>query len=207
MVRFLSFFTTTALPAFYIALVAFHHEMLPTPFLLIIASERQSVPLPAALEVAFMLIVFDILRETGIRMPQVVGQSISVLGAIVIGQAAVEAGLVAAPTIILVAFTGITGILVPKLNAPIIYTRLLLLLLSSVLGLVGFVIGFSLVFIHILNLKSFGISQLNLNGEFKYQNIKDSIFRGPWWKMHSRPKVLSNNINRVKSLGDNINDN
>ncbi len=205
-IRFLSFLLTTALPAFYIALVAYHHEMLPSPFLIIITSERQSVPLPAALEVAIMLVVFDILRETGTRMPQVVGQSISVLGAIVIGQAAVEAGLVAAPTIILVAFTGITGILLQKLNSPIIYVRVILLLLASMLGLFGFVIGLSLLIIHILNLKSCGVPQVNMHGEFKYQNGKDIIIRSPWWYMFKRPKVLSNNINRMKSLGDNSND-
>ncbi|MGE5455857.1 MAG: spore germination protein [Ignavibacteriales bacterium] len=200
--RIIGFLLTVTLPALYIATVAYHQEMLPSPLLIMVTAERQSVPLPAALELAIMLIVFDILRETGARIPQNVGQSVSVLGAIVIGQAAVEAKLVAAPVIILVAFTGITSLLVQKLNSPIIYARIFLFLLASTLGLFGFIIGISILLIHILNLKSFDISQVNIKGGFKYQENKDIAFRSPWWHMLKRPKILSNNTTRMKSLGD-----
>lgn len=200
--RILGFLLTVTLPALYVAVVAFHQEMLPSPLLIMVTSERQSVPLPAALELAIMLIVFDILRETGARIPQNVGQSLSVLGAIVIGQAAVEAKLVAAPVIILVAFTGITSLLVQKLNSPIIYARIFLFLLASTLGLFGFIIGTSVLLIHILNLKSFGVSQINIKGDYKYQDNKDTVVRSPWWYMLKRPKTLSNNTTRMKSLGD-----
>jgi spore germination protein KA len=207
LLRISGFLLTTILPALYIAIVAFHQEMLPDPLLILLMSERQSVPLPADIELGIMLIIFDILRETGARMPQNIGQSLSILGAIVIGQAAVEAKLVAAPVIILVAFTGITGLLISKLNSPIIYVRIVLFLLASTLGLFGFIIGLSLLIVHILNLKSFGVPQLNIKGEFKYQNVKDILFRAPWWHMFKRPKMLSNNINRMRPLGDNNNDN
>jgi len=105
LLRIIGFFLTIGVSGIYIAIVAFHHEMLPTPFLINIAAERQSVPLPAAIEAFIMLVVFDILRETGIRMPSNVGQALSIVGALVIGQAAVEAKMVAAPMIIVVGVT------------------------------------------------------------------------------------------------------
>ncbi|MDD2203276.1 MAG: spore germination protein [Bacilli bacterium] len=202
LIRILGFFFTIAVPAIYIAIVAFHHEMIPTPLLINVAIERESAPLPASVELPILLFVFDILRETGIRMPSNIGQALSIVGALVIGQAAVEAKLVAAPIIIVVAFTGITALLVPKLNAPIVFVRIILFFLSASFGLVGLVCGLALLFIHILNLKSFGVSQLNLDGQFKFQNIKDQLFRAPWGKMKRRPPMLApGNVKRMSKAG------
>ena len=191
LLRILGFFLTISVPAVYIAIVAFHQEMLPTPLLVNIARERQGVPLPASLEVFIMLIVFDILRETGVRMPSNVGQALSIVGALVIGQAAVEARMVAAPMIIVVGLTGITGLLVPKMNSPIIFARMGLLFCSSIFGLFGLVIGLSFLLIHLLNLTSFGISQLTPVGRLKFQELKDIPIRAPWWKMVTLPQKLT----------------
>lgn len=125
--RIAAFLLSISIPGLYIAVVAFHQEMLPLQFLIQIALERQSVPLPAYAEAVVMLLVFDVLRETGIRMPSNIGQALSIVGALVIGQAAVEASLVAAPMIIVVASTGITSLLVPRLNVPVILWRFILL--------------------------------------------------------------------------------
>ena len=165
-----------------------------------------SVPLPAALEAFVMLAVFDILRETGVRMPSNIGQALSIVGALVIGQAAVEAKLVASPMIIVVGLTGITNLLVPKLNAPIIYLRLALLALSSMFGLTGFVVGVLLFTIHILNLQSFGIPQVENLMSFRFQNIKDTMFRAPWWEMLTRPRALTKNKTRMKIKDGGSND-
>lgn len=201
LLRIFGFILTLAVPGFYIAIVAFHHEMLPTQLLLNLASERQSVPLPAALEAFVMLIIFDILRETGVRMPSSIGQALSIVGALVIGQAAVEAKLVASPMIIVVASTGITSLLIPKMNAPIIYLRLFVLFMSSTFGLYGLVLGLSAVLIHILNLTSLGIPQLSLTGDLQFQDIKDIFIRAPWWSMRLRPKLLAKNLVRMKTQG------
>lgn len=201
LLRVLGFLLTVAIPALYISVVVFHKEMLPTPLFINFAIERSSVPLPAAAEIFVMIIIFDLLKETGARMPSKVGEALSIVGVIVIGQAAVEARLVAAPTIIIVALTGITSLLVPKLNASIIFARFLLLFLTSALGLYGFIIGFTLLLIHVLNLKSFNIPQIDLTGNFKFQNIKDIFFRSPMWKMIKRPKNLSNNKTRQSQNG------
>jgi spore germination protein KA len=197
--RIIGFFLTVGIPGIYIAVVAFHHEMLPTPLLINIAAERQSVPLPAAIEAFVMLIVFDILRETGIRMPTNVGQALSIVGALVIGQAAVEAKLVAAPMIIVVATTGITNLMIPKMNAPVIYLRLFVLLLSSIFGFFGFVLSTSVMMIHILNLTSLGIPQVSLGGSFRFQGMKDIVIRAPWWLMRLRSRQVTNNMVRMNS--------
>lgn len=188
MLRILGFFMTITVPGFYIAIVAFHHEMLPTPLLINIASERTGVPLPAAAEAFIMLIVFDILRETGVRMPSNIGQALSIVGALVIGQAAVEARLVAAPMIIIVGITGITGLLVPRMNAPIIFVRIFILIGSSIFGLFGMMLTLCALFIHMLNLDSFGVSQLTPSGRLQFQEIKDIVIRAPWWTMIQRPR-------------------
>jgi spore germination protein KA len=197
--RMIGFFLTITVPGFYIAIVAYSLEMLPTSLLINIASARKSVPLPAAVEAFVMLLVFDILRETGIRMPTSIGQALSIVGALVIGQAAVDAKLVAAPMIIVVAITGITSLLVPKMNAPTIYVRLFLLLLASTLGLFGFILGLSAVLIHILNLYSFGVPQLTINGSLQFQEIKDTFFRAPWTRMITRTKSMTQDVVRMKN--------
>ena len=197
--RILGFFMTVLVPATYIAITAYHQEMLPAPILISIAIERQRVPLPAALECFLLLMVFDILRETGLRMPTNVGQMLGIVGALVVGQAAVEAGLVAAPMIIVVALAGITSLLIPKMNAPVIYVRLGMLALGTSLGFLGVTLGCALLLAHVLSLQSFGISQLASGRKLKYQEIKDTIIRAPWWQMRLRPFQLSPNRVRAKS--------
>ncbi|MGI6161981.1 MAG: spore germination protein [Christensenellales bacterium] len=197
--RIMAFLLTITVPGLYIATVAFHQEMLPLQLLIRLALERQSVPLPAALEAVVMLLVFDVLRETGVRMPSNIGQTLSIVGALVIGQAAVEARLVAAPMIIIVASTGITSLLVPKLNAPIVFWRFFILFLSSSFGFFGLTIGLSIMMIHINNLTSFGVEQTSLKGSFSFQGFKDIFIRAPWHVMNKRPDNLS--ANQVRQSG------
>jgi spore germination protein KA len=202
MLRMFGFFLTIIVPGLYIAIVAYHHEMLPTQLLLNITVERQGVPLPASIEAFLMLIVFDILRETGVRMPSNVGQALSIVGALVIGQSAVEAKMVAAPMIIIVALTGITNLLVPRLSGPVIFLRYAFLLAASLLGFYGLIITTSAATIHILNLRSFGIPQMMAAGNVRFQEVKDTFFRAPWWKMLLRPKGISKNKTRMKPDGE-----
>jgi spore germination protein KA len=202
MLRIFGFFLTLVVPGLYIAIVAYHHEMLPTQLLLNIAVERQGAPLPASIEAFVMLIVFDILRETGVRMPNNIGQALSIVGALVIGQSAVEAKMVAAPMIIIVALTGITNLLVPRLSGPVIFIRYFFLFAASVLGFYGLVLAMTVVVIHILNLRTFGIPQVSVAGNVRFQEIKDTAFRAPWWKMRLRPKRLTSNKTRMKTGGN-----
>lgn len=202
LLRILGFFMTIIVPGFYVAIVAFHHEMLPTPLLISIAMDRKSVPLPAALEAFIMLIVFDLLRETGMRMPTNVGQALSIVGALVIGQAAVNAKLVAAPMIIVVAITGITSLLVPKMNAPITYLRLFLLAAATSFGLFGVLLAATAVTFHVFGLYSFGIPQITLNADLQFQEVKDTFIRAPWKNMITRRKGIARDRVRMKADGE-----
>jgi len=107
--RLLSLIFVLVSSAFYVAIISYHHELLPTALLLSIAAQREAVPFPALAEVLLMEFVFEILREAGIRMPQPLGQAVSIVGALVIGEAAVRAGLVAAATVIVVALSGVAS--------------------------------------------------------------------------------------------------
>ncbi len=198
LLRIIGFFITITVPAFYIAVVAYHHEMLPTALLSSITIDRRNVPFPAAVEAFLLLTMFEIIRETGIRMPSNIGQALSIVGALVIGQAAVEAKLIAAPMIIIVSITAITGLLIPKLFGPAIIIRYMLLLLSSLLGLFGFIIGISFFLIHILGLKSFGVSQMSQIGDLKLQDVKDTFIRSPWQFMDKRTEKIAKNLKRLE---------
>lgn len=198
MLRIVGFLLTTMLPSLYIATVAFHHEMLPSPLFISITMERSNVPLPAALEAVIMLLVFEILRETAVRMQANVGQALSIVGALVVGQAAVEAKLVAAPMLIVIAMSGITSLLIPKMIAPILLVRFGMLILASCYGYLGVTIGFAFLLTHILDLHSFGVWQLSSDRKLQYQGIKDTFFRAPIYLMLTRPFALSRNTQRQR---------
>jgi len=194
LLRIIGFILTITVPGLYISVEAFHQERFPLQLFISIAAERSSVPLPAALEAFIMLILFDILRETGARMPITIGQTLSIVGALVVGQTAVEAKLVAAPMVIISALTGITGLLVPKLNAPAVHIRILLLLLSTTFGFFGLLVGATCMIIHLLNLYSCGVPYLMLNKKLRYQNVKDIFIRAPWWQMIRRPAFAADSV-------------
>ncbi len=201
--RIFGFFLTLVVPGLFIAIVAYHQEMLPTQLLLNITVERQGAPLPASVEAFVMLIIFDILRETGVRMPSNIGQALSIVGALVIGQSAVEAKMVAAPMIIVVALTGITNLLVPRLSGPVIYIRYFFLFAASIFGFYGLALAMTAVVIHMLNLRSFGIPQISAAGSLRFQEVKDTVLRAPWFKMQQRrPKNLTKNRTRLRTGGD-----
>jgi len=196
LIRILAFFLTVTVPAFYISIVAFHQEMLPLNLLIRIAQEQQAVPLPAALEAVIMLLIFDVLRETGVRMPSNIAQTLSIVGVLVIGESAVQANLVSAPMIIIVAATGITNLLVPKLNAPVIFWRFTLLAFASAFGFFGFAIGFSLMIMQINNLSSLGVEQTVLSGQFRVPANEDILVRLPWFLLNKRPPMITSNFTR-----------
>ncbi|MDP4118829.1 MAG: spore germination protein [Bacillota bacterium] len=203
--RIFSFFITISLIGFYVAMAGFHHEVLPLPFLLNIASERNSIPFSAAFEAFALLFVFDILRETGSRMPANIGQTMSIVGAIILGQAAVDAKIVASPMIIIVATSGITSLMVPKMNAPIIYIRLFILILSAMFGFTGTIVALSIIIIHLLHLRSFGIPQISAAGKIRFQEVKDTYIRAPWWLMRMRwPKSMATDKIRMKNYDKDI---
>jgi spore germination protein KA len=98
--------------------------------------------------------------------------------------------------IIVIALTGITSLLVPKLNAPIIYIRFFLLVLATGFGFFGLVLGIASVLIHLINLRSFGVPQVTISGELQYQELKDTFVRAPWWEMILRPRIAMDRVRK-----------
>lgn len=202
MLRLIAFFVATSIPAIYVALTTFHDEMLPLAMTMSISEARQGVPFPTVLEAVLMLVVFEMLRESGSRMPGMMGQALSIVGALVIGQAAVEAKIVSAPMIIIVGVTGISGLMIPRIKGATIILRFTLLALASILGLYGYMFGSLGLLIHLFNLSSFGIPIMNSAYANTLQDKKDIAVRAPWWFMKKRPKYLSPNETREASRSE-----
>lgn len=174
-------------PAFYIAVTTFHQEMIPHPLLINLASQREGVPFPTFVESTFLLLMFEILREAGVRMPRVVGQAVSIVGAIVIGQAAVEAGIVSAAVVIVISATAISSFVLPANNMEIAVRilRLGLMCLAAALGLFGLIMGLIAVTLHLSSLHSFGVPYMSPFAPFVLSAQKDSLLRLPF---HSKRK-------------------
>ncbi|MFZ5966903.1 MAG: spore germination protein [Bacillota bacterium] len=201
MLRFLGFLLSTSVPAVYVALATYHQEMIPTPLLLSIYAAREGIPFPTIVEALLMLLAFEILREGGVRLPQPIGAVISFVGALILGEAAVNAKFVSAPIVIVTALTGISNFLLPKMLGPLIVTRTIFLILSAFLGLYGYIFGLIGLFIHLMSMRSFGIPYMLTIGDIKMQDIKDTAVRAPWWLMYYRPKLFNhkNPIRKKKS--------
>lgn len=186
--RYLFAFLAMALPSIFIAITTFHQEMIPTSLTLSLAAAREVVPFPAVVEALIMEITFEALREAGIRLPRPVGQTISIVGALVIGQAAVQAGIISAPKIIVVSVTGIASFLIPNpsMSQAISIFRFPLMLFAASFGLYGVVVGLIAVLIHLVNLRSFGVPYMTPLAPFNLTGLSDVLFRAPWRMMLRR---------------------
>ena len=192
--RFASFLLTLLVPSAYVAVTSFHHEMLPTRLLISIAAAKEGVPFPAIVEVLIMEITFEILREAGIRLPRAVGSAISIVGALVIGEAAVQAGLVSSAMVIVVSFTAITSFVIPSYNftMAVRMLRFVFIALAATFGLFGIILGLIALVLHLCSLRSFGVPYMESFGPFNVPDQKDSLFRFPMKKLLTRPKLIGN---------------
>lgn len=202
-VRYIAFAVSLLLPSFYIAITTFHQEMIPARLLISIASYRQGLPFPTLLEALIMEFTFEVLREAGTRLPRAVGQAVSIVGALVIGQAAVQAGIVSPLMVITVAFTGIASFTTPSYNLGITIRmlRFPLMLLAGILGLFGVMFGIIIIHIHAAKIRSFGLPYLSSLSPLHWSDIKDVLVRGPWWTMDTRPFELGERNFRRQSPG------
>ncbi|WP_342044118.1 spore germination protein [Bacillus sp. OTU530] len=203
-IRFLFLVIALLFPSLYVALLTYHQEMLPSTLLFSVAASRESVPFPAIIEALLMEISFEGLREAGVRLPRPVGQAVSIVGALVIGQAAVTAGLVSAPMVIVVAITGIASFIIPSFGQAIAIRmlRFPIMILAGSLGLYGILLAILLIFSHMCRLRSFGIPYLSPMAPLHLGDIKDALVRAPWWSMINRPEesVKGNPQRMNKSL-------
>ncbi len=189
LLRYLAFFITVFAPAIYIALTTYHQEFIPTTLLLTVARAREGTPFPAFLEALIMIFSFEILREAGLRLPRPVGQAISIVGALIMGDAAVSAGLVGAPLVIAVALTAVTGFVVPMQSDVSSLLRLMSMVLAAVLGGYGIAMGLLATLVHLASLSSFGVPYFE---SFAFsRDMQDTMVRTPLWFMTKRPKDIA----------------
>ncbi|BAH41638.1 spore germination protein [Brevibacillus sp. RS1.1] len=201
--RFISFFIALLGPSIYVAITTFHQEMLQTNLLMSIAAQREGVPFPAAVEALLMEFTFEMLREAGVRMPRAVGSAISIVGALVLGEAAVQAGLVSPATVIVVSITAITSFVFPSfsMSIPIRLLRFGLIALAASFGFIGIFVGMIALCIHLCTLRSFGVPYMAPLAPVNLADQKDTLLRIPIWMMHTRPHFLrqKNSVRERKS--------
>lgn len=202
LLRYAAAFFALTLPGLYLAVTNFHTQILPTPLLLSFWQARIGVPFPAALEVLLMELSFELLREAGVRLPGTLGNTIGIVGGLIIGQAAVDANLVSPIVVIVVAFTALCSFAIPNEEFAFSFRilKFLLIFLSAWLGFFGFLIGLFGVLVHMAGLKSFDTPYLTpyvgpqLNG---YQDEKDALVRFPLRMIWKRP-IYANMNERTK---------
>jgi spore germination protein len=190
--RYLFLFLSLTTPALYVAITTFHQDLLPTTLMLSVAAAREAIPFPAFIEALIMEITFEALREAGIRLPKAVGFAVCILGALVIGQASVQAGIVSAPMVIIVSITGIASFTIPRFNGAIAIRmlRFPFLIGGALFGFYGIFICMMIMIGHLSNLRSFGVPYLSPMGPLSMGDLKDVAVRVPLWQMKDRPAFI-----------------
>lgn len=192
LLRYLAGFLAVCLPGLYIATAVYHPSMIPMELIFKMSQARRTVPIPAVMEILIMELAFETLREAGVRLPTAIGSTLGIVGGIIIGQAAVEAGLVSPLVVIIISMTGICSFAIPNIALVAGYRicKYLIIFLSAVLGLFGFWLGVLIMLIHLVTLKSFGIPYLfpfTSLTKGDYSALKDTILRFPIFSMTKRP--------------------
>lgn len=190
--RFIGTIVALLLPSLYIAMLSYHPEMIPTSLALSIAAGREGLPFPAFIEAFIMEGSLEMLREAGMRLPGAMGQTIGVVGAIIIGQAAVGANIVSPAMVVVVALTAIASFAIPSYDLAISFRvlRFILMILAATLGLYGIILIVMLIISHLSVLKSFGIPYMAPWIPLNLRDLKDTIIRAPWISMRTRESYM-----------------
>ncbi len=194
LLRLMAIILGTLLPGFAVAILTYNQEMVPFIFFESFIQSTVGTPLPEAAELFFLAVAFDLLKEAGLRMPKAIGSAITIVGALVLGDVAVSAGIVGAPSVIIIAITAVASLIVINLNELMTIYRYLFLFLATIVGLIGLAAGFFVVIIQLASTEVFGIPIL---ASFNKEQMKDSFVRSSLRKMKYRPSILAkNNIRR-----------
>ena len=199
-IRYLAFFITLLTPAIYIALTTHNKELLPLKMLTSITSQRKNVPFSVFTEALIMLVSFEILKESELRLPNFTTSSLSIVGALILGQASVEAGIVSPIMIIVIAITSISSLLLtePELSNGIRWYRLLFMISANLLGIKGLIIVLIILFLDLTRTNSFGLPYMYPFIPTNLYALKNSIIKFPIKKLNKREKVLSDNKTKYK---------
>ena len=197
-IRVIAFIISVTIPGMYLALTTFNQEALPTSLLINFSIQRQGVPFPSIIEALVMFLIFEILKESDTRIPFVVGTSMSIVGALVLGQAAVDAGLISPIMIIIIAVSSVTSFLFNDndlVNAIRVW-KLIFILLSAFAGLYGFFIALLLFLVKISSMDSYGFDYVTVDGILKSNIQKNGIILTKKFKLNKRNSVLTKNTER-----------
>ncbi|MBP1948636.1 spore germination protein [Virgibacillus litoralis] len=200
-VRFVGLFVTLILPSFYVGVTMFHQDLLQTPLLIQIAANREALPYPVLIEGLFMLLTFEFIREAGLRMPKVFGGGVvTILGLVLIGQSAVQAGIIGPLMAIVISVTALTSFILPnyEFHQVIRFCGIPLLLLTGFFGFMGTIVGLMFGLTHLVSLRSFGVPYFSPVSPARKEGWKDVFIRAPWWAMDTRtPGIGVENIDRA----------
>jgi len=190
--RWLGSLLATFAPAIYVAIISFHPGMLPTTLVLSVAASRQGVPFPAFVEALLMEVTIELLREAGARLPKAIGQTIGIVGGIIVGDAAVRAGITSPFMVIIVAITAISSFIIPSYSAAIAFRviRFPIMILAATLGMYGILLSFIFINIHLVVLKSFGANYMSPVAPVRVHDWKDTFVRVPLQLMRRRPEFI-----------------
>lgn len=188
--RFVAIFVVITAPSIYLTLIKFNAELIPIKFITPIIQSRIGIALTPFLEVLCMEVIVEFLREGGLRLPSKIGQTLSVVGGIIIGDTAVESKIVSPTTLFVIGITVIAAFLIPNydMSLAIRVVRFPMLLLANFLGIFGIGIGWFFLLTTLCSLDSFGVPYLS----FKMNDIKDTLIRAPLWSMNKRPEEIPN---------------
>lgn len=201
MLRFFAAFLSLLAPSIYISFISFHPGLIPTELVLSIIETRQGVPFPSLIEVLILELAIEILREAGIRLPKPIGPAMGIVGGIIVGDAAVQAGIVSPILVIVVAVTAISSFSMPSYSAGITLRllRFFGMIFAAILGMFGTILFFLLLCSHLSRLKSFGVSYLTPVSPYRLQDWKDLFIRAPISLMKKRPAMMKTQQKRRQS--------
>ncbi|MEK5059632.1 spore germination protein [Paenibacillus shunpengii] len=203
LLRIISFIILLLGPSLYIAMTTFHYQLIPSALLYSLIAQREAIPFPSFVEAIILETIFELLREAGVRMPRVVGQAANIVGGLVLGQAAVEAGIVSPLLTIVIAITGIASFAIPTYTMAIAgrIFRFGFIVLAATFGLYGIMLGLIALLAHMNSLRSFGVPYMTPFSPFVLKQQKDAVLRLPVSLMKQRPGSRSGEYNVVTEDG------
>ncbi|HEU4965307.1 MAG TPA: spore germination protein [Bacilli bacterium] len=207
-IRALSMTMALLLPSLYISFSSFHPEMIPSKLVIAMAAGRATVPFPSVIEALLMEVSIEILREASVRLPGPIGPTIGIVGALIVGEAAVKAGIVSPIMVIVVALTTIGSFAAPSYNAAIAIRmlRFPIMFLAAMFGLYGIMLFLIVIVVHLCSLKSFGVPYLSPFTPRNFLGIGDTLIRIPLFRMKKRPSVFVDNENILRNQPESAED-
>ncbi len=187
--KFAAFVISVTLPGVYVALAIFHQELFPTDMFFTILSTELKTPFPIMLEALTIHLIFEVMREAGLRLPKTIGHAVSIVGALVIGEAAVTAGLVAAPMLIIVALTAISSFVLPEIYNSVAILRLIFIVIGGLLGMYGIILGLLVLAVNMTAINPYGVPYTSPIAPLVMPAFRDLIYRQGWQKLSKKIQV------------------